>query len=161
MIIRQMQHSDLEQVLQIYRQGLETKIATFETIVPTKGDWHASHHKTLRFVAETNDQIIAWIALSQVSNRKVYCGVGEISIYISELARGKGIGTALMNKMIQKSEEAGYWTLQSSISSKNQASLALHLKVGFRVVGTREKIAKRDGEWQDTIIMERRSRVVF
>lgn len=155
-----MQASDLDRVLAIYGQGLETGLATFETKVPSKENWHQSHHSTLRFVVESSNQVEGWIALSPVSNRDVYCGVGEVSIYISAAARGKKFGKELMEKMILESEKEGYWTLQSSIFQKNQASISLHSKVGFRVVGTRERIAQRDGKWHNTVIMERRSNIL-
>jgi len=155
-----MQVTDLNRVLEIYGEGLETKIATFETVIPTIEGWHQSHHSRLRFVADMEKQVEGWIALSPVSRREVYRGVGEISVYISDSARNQGLGTALMEKMIQESEKEGYWTLQSSIFERNQSSIALHSKVGFKVVGIREKIAQRDGEWQDTVIMERRSKII-
>lgn len=152
-----MNESDLDQILHIYEQGLATKCATFETIVPSKEVWHKKYHPKLRFVAEVEGTVVGWITLSQVSSRDVYRGVGEISVYISESARGKGVGTLLMEKMIQESEKEGFWTLESSIFAINKSSLALHEKLGFRIVGTREKIAMRNGKWHDTIIMERRS----
>lgn len=161
LIIRQMQVTDLNRVLEIFGEGLETKIATFETVIPSRNAWHQSHHPRLSFVAVIEKQVEGWIALSQVSKREVYRGVGEISVYISDSARGQGLGTVLMEKMIQESEKVGYWTLQSSIFERNQSSIALHSKVGFQVVGIREKIAQRDGEWQNTAIMERRRKIIF
>ena len=135
MLIRQLNESDLDQVLHIYEQGLATKCATFETIVPSKEVWHKKYHPTLRFVAEIDGNVVGWITLSQASSREVYRGVGEISVYISESARGKGVGTLLMKKMIQESEKEGFWTLESSIFAINKSSLALHEKMGFRIVG--------------------------
>ncbi|KGR77233.1 GNAT family N-acetyltransferase [Ureibacillus manganicus] len=160
MIVRQLMETDLDQVLKIYGEGLATKCATFETNIPSKEVWHKKYHPTLRFAAEIEGKVVGWITLSQVSSREVYRGVGEISVYISELARGKGVGTLLMEKMIQESEKEGFWTLESSIFAINSASIALHEKVGFRIVGTREKIAMRDGKWHNTTIMERRSKVL-
>ena len=160
MIIRQMQGSDLDSVLQIYGEGLETKCATFETSIPSRESWNKEHHLTLRYVAELESKVLGWVALSPVSTRYVYRGVGEISIYISISARGKGIGSLLMEKMIQESEKEGFWTLQTSVFAINESSLALHQKMGFRIVGTREEIAQRDGEWRDTVIMERRSKLI-
>ncbi|SOC39857.1 GNAT family N-acetyltransferase [Ureibacillus acetophenoni] len=158
MQVRQMVETDLDQVLKIYGEGLATGYATFETTIPSKEVWDKKYHPKLRFVAEYEGIIVGWITLSQVSSRKVYRGVGEISVYISESARGKGIGTLLMETMIQDSEKEGFWTLESSIFAINKPSLALHERVGFRVVGTREKIAQRYGTWHDTIIMERRTK---
>lgn len=160
MQIRQMVETDLDQVLKIYGEGLATGCATFETNIPTKEVWDKKYHPKLRFVVEYEENVVGWITLSQVSSREVYRGVGEISVYISESARGKGVGTLLMETMIQESERAGFWTLESSIFAINKPSVALHERVGFRVVGTREKIAQRDGKWHDTIIMERRSRII-
>jgi len=156
--IRQLVESDLDAVLSIYGEGLATKCATFETNIPSKEVWNKKYHPTLRFVAEIDGIVVGWITLSQVSIREVYRGVGEISVYISESARGKGVGTSLMKKMIEESEKEGYWTLESSIFAINKSSLALHEKMGFRIVGIRKKIAMRDGKWHDTIIMERRSK---
>ncbi|MGG0655406.1 N-acetyltransferase family protein [Rummeliibacillus pycnus] len=159
-MIRSMQEFDLENVLHIYSEGLQTKMATFETAIPSIEEWDKAHHKNLRFVAELDQKVVGWIALTQISSREVYRGVGEISIYISGSSRGMGIGTLLMEKMIQESENEGFWTLQSSVFKKNKSSIALHKKLEFRVVGTREKIAQLDGEWQDTIILERRSKFI-
>lgn len=159
-LIRRMQKFDIENVLHIYSEGLQTKMATFETSIPSIEVWDKAHHKTLRFVAELDLKVVGWIALTQISSREVYRGVGEISIYISGSSRGMGVGTLLIEKMIQESENEGFWTLQSSIFTKNKPSIALHKKMGFRVVGTREKIAQLDGDWQDTMIMERRSKFI-
>jgi len=159
-IIRRLVESDLARVLAIYGEGLSTKCATFETTIPSKENWQNKYHPTLRFVAEIDGTVAGWITLSQVSSREVYRGVGEVSVYISESARGLGIGTRLMETVILESEKEGFWTLESSIFSNNKASIALHEKVGFRIVGTREKIAMRDGKWHDTIIMERRSKII-
>ena len=160
MIIRLMEQKDLQNVLQIYKEGLQTGIATFETEAPSIEVWDKGHHPTLRFVAEEQGTVIGWVTISPVSSRQVYKGVGEVSVYVSEEAKGKGVATLLMEKLILESEKAGYWTLQSSISTQNEASTSLHKKVGFRVVGVREKIGKRDGRWQDTVLMERRSKII-
>ena len=160
MIIRLMEEKDLQSVLQIYKEGLQTEIATFETEVPSIEVWEKGHHPTLRFVAEEEAGVIGWVAISPVSSREVYKGVGEVSVYVSGEVKGKGVATLLMEKMILESEKIGYWTLQSSISTENEASISLHKKVGFRVVGVREKIGKRDGRWQDTVLMERRSKII-
>ncbi len=111
-------------------------------------------------MAEEQGKVIGWVTISPVSSRQVYRGVAEVSVYVSDAAKGKGVATLLMEKLIVDSEKEGYWTLQSSISSKNEASISLHKKVGFRVVGIREKIGKRDGQWQDTVLLERRSKFI-
>jgi len=140
--------------------GIETRNATFETNLPNWEDWSSRHLKHSRFVFENNGEILGWVALSQVSSRLVYRGVAEVSIYIDLNHSKKGIGSELMNKVIQSSEENGIWTLQSSVFPENKATLRLHEKFGFRVIGKRERIACLDGVWRDTLIFERRSKIV-
>lgn len=154
MIIR-----DSSRVLEIYQMGLDTRNATFETIVPTWNDWDTKHTKHSRFVYLDGENILGWIALSPVSTRKVYEGVAELSIYVDTNFLGKGIGSKLMEKMIESSEKNRIWTLYSSIFPENMATLKLHNKFRFRVIGTRERIAKLDGKWRDTLLLERRSKV--
>lgn len=156
LIIRKMETSDLNEVLKIYKEGIETGMATFETIVPSNQIWDERHHATLRFVAEEHNRVVGWIAISPVSTRTVYSGVGEVSVYISSDSKGKGIATELFKVLIEESEKAGFWTLQSSIFAINASSIQLHKKMGFRIVGTREKIAQLHGKWHDTVIMEKR-----
>lgn len=103
-----------------------------------------------------NNRVIGWIAISPVSTRAVYSGVGEVSVYLSNNSKGKGIASMLFKKLIEESEKAGFWTLQSSIFAINTSSIQLHKKMGFRIVGTREKIAQLHGKWHDTVIMEKR-----
>ncbi|MEQ9266812.1 MAG: N-acetyltransferase family protein [Balneolaceae bacterium] len=148
--------SDWPSVSEIYRLGLETRLATFETTVPTWGDWDSSHLETCRIIAEVENRIAGWAVLSPVSKRKVYEGVAEVTIYIHPDFSGRGIGSALMNELIVQSEVEGFWTLQSSVFPENIASIRLHLKHRFREVGYREKIAQLDGEWRNTMILERR-----
>ncbi|MEB2298872.1 GNAT family N-acetyltransferase [Lysinibacillus xylanilyticus] len=157
LLIRKMEHKDLKEVLNIYKEGIDTGMATFETNVPSEQVWDERHHAILRFVAEEHNKVIGWIALSPVSTRTVYSGVGEVSVYISNDSKGKGIASKLFRKLIEQSENAGFWTLQSSIFAINTSSIQLHKKMGFRKVGTRERIAQLDGKWHDTIIMEKRS----
>jgi len=159
LITRKMEKNDLKEVLQIYKEGIETGMATFETIVPSEQIWDDGYHATLRFVAEERDRVVGWISISPVSTRSVYSGVGEVSVYISSDCKGKGIATKLFKKLIEESEKAGFWTLQSSIFAINTSSIHLHKKIGFRIVGTREKIAQLYGEWHDTVIMEQRSTI--
>ncbi|MHC1704445.1 MAG: N-acetyltransferase family protein [Tenuifilaceae bacterium] len=159
-MIRKMIHSDSSRVLDIYKMGIETRNATFETIIPVWNIWNSKHLKHSRFVFEKNGNVLGWVALSQVSARNVYRGIAEVSIYIDLDHFNKGIGTLLMEEAIKSSENNGIWTLQSSVFPENEATLKLHKKFGFRIVGKREKIASLDGIWRDTIILERRSKVV-
>jgi phosphinothricin acetyltransferase len=126
--------------------------------VPQWDAWHEAH--PLRVVAEIDEHVVGWAAVGRVSSRWAYRGVGETSVYIARDARGKGVGKTLMEALIAKSERAGFWTLQTAIFPENEASLKLHHRVGFRVVGVRKRIAKRDGLWRDTVLMERRSEVI-
>jgi L-amino acid N-acyltransferase YncA len=139
----------------IYWDGIRSGLATFETEVPTWEAWAAGH--PLRVVAERNDQIVGWAAAGPVSARWCYRGVAESSVYVAREAHGTGVGRAVMEALIEESEQAGIWTLQTAIFPENEASLRLHRNVGFRVVGVRIGIAKRDGLWRDTVLMERRS----
>jgi len=157
LIIRKMEQKDLKDVLKIYKEGIETGMATFQTEVPSEQVWDEGHHATLRFIAEDQNRVVGWIGISPVSTRAVYSGVGEVSVYISSDSKGKGIASKLFKILIKESEKAGFWTLQSSIFAINYSSIELHKKMGFRVVGTREKIARLNGKWHDTIIMERRN----
>jgi phosphinothricin acetyltransferase len=156
--IRIMTDSDSEIVLEIYRMGIETRNATFETVVPDWDEWDANHHEHSRFIAEKDNKTVGWVALSPVSKRDVYKGVAEISIYVDGNYLARGIGSKLMEEVIKSSEENGIWTLYASLFPENRASVNLHKKFGFRIVGTREKICCLDGIWRDTLIMERRSR---
>lgn len=156
-LIRKMEEKDLTEVLKIYKEGIETGMATFQTKVPSECIWDEGHHATLRFVAEINNRVVGWIAISPISSRAVYCGVGEVSVYISNENKGKGIASKLFGILIEESEKEGFWTLQSSIFAINISSIQLHKKMGFRMVGTREKIAQLHGQWRDTVIMEKRS----
>jgi L-amino acid N-acyltransferase YncA len=156
--ISPMRPEDWPVVRAIYVQGLATGIATFETSAPDWETWDSSHLACCRLVARSSGHVIGWAALSPVSKRQVYAGVAEVSIYIAEEARGKGTGRALLLELIQESEQAGLWMLQTSIFAENVASQALHAACAFRLVGRRERIAQQDGVWHDTVLMERRSR---
>lgn len=159
LVIRKMEKKDLIEVLKIYKEGIETGMATFETIVPSEQVWDERHHATLRFVAEKHYRVVGWIGISPVSTRAVYSGVGEVSVYISSDSKGKGIASKLFKILIEESEKAGFWTLQSSIFAINTSSIQLHKKMGFRIVGTRERIAQLHGKWHDTVILERRNKL--
>jgi phosphinothricin acetyltransferase len=157
-MIREMLQNDCDCVLEIFRMGLETRNATFETKVPTWQEWDSKHLQHSRIVSEENGIISGWAALSPFSTREVYRGVAEVSIYIASSFRGRKIGSELMEKIIISSEQNGIWTLVSSVFPENEATLRLHSKFGFRIIGKRERIAQLEGKWRDTILMERRSR---
>lgn len=149
--------SDWPAVARIYREGIETGDATFETEVPGWDDWDRGHLDTCRLVVEIDGDVVAWAALSPVSPRHVYRGVAEPSIYVGAEARGRGVGKALLASLIEASEEAGIWTLQTGVFPENEGSVALHESQGFRVVGTRERVGEHHGRWRDVLLLERRS----
>jgi L-amino acid N-acyltransferase YncA len=160
LIIRPFSKDDWSIVAEIYRQGIETRNATFEASVPDYETWTKKFHAHLLWVAVTNDQIVGWAGLQPVSVRKVYEGVVEVTIYIHSNYTGKGIGKALMSHLIEQSENSGIWTLYASIFPENTASIHLHRAAGFREIGYREKIAQLDGKWRNTVLFERRSKKV-
>src|SRR5437762_2881069 len=157
--LRHLEPDDWRAVAEIYWDGMRDGLATFETEVPSWEVWNAAHLWGHRLVAELLGEVVGWAALSPASTRRCYLGVVETSVYIAREARGLGIGRALLEGVIYGAEAAGIWTIQTSIFPENRASLALHERCGFRVVGTRERIAKRDGIWRDTVLLERRSEV--
>jgi L-amino acid N-acyltransferase YncA len=157
-MIREMISEDSSRVLEIYKMGIDTHNATFETDVPFWTAWDSNHLKHSRFVYTDNEKVLGWVALSPVSSRSAYKGVAEVSIYVDTQTHGKGIGSLLMEKAITSSEEHGIWTLFSSVFPENQATLRLHEKFDFRIIGTRERIAQMNGKWRDTIQLERRSK---
>jgi phosphinothricin acetyltransferase len=158
-MVRIMLQGDSESVLEIYRMGLETRNATFETIVPSWQEWDLRHLAHSRLVSEQDGIITGWAALSPYSAREVYKGVAEVSIYVATASQGRKIGSGLMERLISSSESNGIWTLFSSVFPENEATLRLHKKFGFREIGRRERIAKLDGVWRDTILLERRSSI--
>ncbi len=160
MIIAAMHPGDWPQVEAIYREGIATGNATFETETPTWDVWDATHLTACRLVARDGERVLGWAALSPVSGRCVYGGVAEVSVYVAAAARGRGVGKALLQALVAASEEAGLWTLQAGILRENAASIALHERCGFRVVGVREKLGQLHGTWRDVVLMERRSMVV-
>lgn len=159
-IIENMKAEDWEAVKSIYMEGIATKNATFEQHAPVWEDWTRNHLDGCRLVVKESNQIIGWAALSPVSKRSVYSGVVEVSIYISDHAKGRGIGKALLKRLIEASEKVGIWTLQGGIFPENKASIAVHKACGFRIVGVRERVGQMDGVWRDVILMERRSKIV-
>lgn len=158
--IDSMTRADWPQVEAIYREGIATGNATFETVTPTWDAWDAAHLDSCRLVAREGDQVLGWAALTPVSGRCVYAGVAEVSVYVAEAARGRGVGKALLRALVAASEEAGLWTLQAGILRENATSIALHEKCGFRVVGVRDRLGQLHGIWRDVVLMERRSAVV-
>lgn len=157
-----MRAADADQVLAIYRAGIETGNATFQTSAPSWGDWDAGHLVDHRHVAvdPTGGELLGWIAVSPVSSRSVYAGVVEHSVYVHPDAQGRGVGGALLRALISSTEVAGIWTLTTAIFPENTASVALHRSAGFRIVGRRERLGRHHGVWRDVVLMERRSPVV-
>ncbi len=158
--IEAMQPGDWPVVEAIYREGIETGVATFETATPSYEQWDRAHRPDCRIVARLDGAIVGWAALSPVSPREVYRGVAEVGIYVAAAARGAGVGRRLLAALVRSSEAAGCWTLQAGIFPENAASLALHRGCGFRELGRRERIGCRDGVWRDVVLLERRSSVV-
>jgi L-amino acid N-acyltransferase YncA len=158
LVIRDFRPDDWADVAAIYRDGMRDGLATFETEVPSWQAWDAGH--TIRVVADLDEQVIGWAALSPASSRWAYRGVAESSVYVARDRHGRGVGRSLMEALIERSERAGIWTIQTSIFPENEASLNLHQRVGFRVVGERKSIARRDGLWRDTVLLERRSEAI-
>jgi len=150
---------DWPSVRAIYIEGITTGDATFEREAPEWERWDAGHLPVCRLVARGGASILGWAALSRVSSRAVYAGVAEVSVYVAEAARGGGIGSALLNALIEESERNGIWTLQAAIFPENRASLKIHERAGFRVVGIRERLGAMGGRWRDVVLMERRSKV--
>ena len=159
-VIDQMTFDDWDHVRAIYLEGIKSGDSTFETEAPSWEQWNEGHHEFARLVVRDGKKILGWAALSPVSKRKVYRGVAELTVYVTESARGQGIGRALLEAVIGESERNGIWTLQASIFPENIASAKLHLRCGFREVGRRERIATLNGVWRDTLLFERRSKRV-
>ncbi|MGI5487537.1 N-acetyltransferase family protein [Microtetraspora malaysiensis] len=153
------EHAD--QVLAIYQLGVDEGQATFETAAPTWEQFDARKLPAHRHVAlDDEGRVLGWIAAVAVSDRCAYAGVVEHSVYVHPEARGRGVGLALLKALIRSTEAAGIWTIQSGIFPENTASLALHARAGFRIVGTRERIGRHHGVWRDVVLVERRSPVI-
>ena len=158
--VRPLEPADWPAVREIYIQGIATGEATLETSAPEWDVWDQAHVADLRYVAVTGEGLIAgWVALTPVSVRCVYAGVGEVSVYIAANFRGRKIGDLLLKYLIEESEKQGYWTLQSGIFPENIPSINLHQKNGFRIIGYRENIGKMNGVWRNVSLLERRSKV--
>lgn len=155
--IRLFKKKDYSACAKIYKTGMDTGIATFETTVPDWDTWNAKFLPQCRFVVVSENTVLGWCALTSFSSRKVYSGVAEVTIYIAPEVQGMGIGKKLLQHLIIESEQVGFWTLQAKIFALNTASINLHKNAGFRIVGTREKLGMRDGVWYDNVLLERRS----
>jgi phosphinothricin acetyltransferase len=160
-LVRPMDQRDATQVLAIYQAGLDTGQASFETAAPSWEEFDAARLPGHRHVAAdtVTGDVLGWVAASAVSSRCVYAGVIEDSVYVHPARHGRGIGAALLGALIRSSEEAGIWTIQSGVFPENTASLRLHERAGFRVVGVRERVGRHYGRWRDTVLIERRSPV--
>ena len=148
-----------EEVLAIYQHGLDTGDASFETTAPDWSSWDAAHLPHHRLVAtdRVSGKVLGWVAVSRISDRRVYAGVVEASIYMHPEARNRGVGSALLRALVHSTEEAGIWTVQASIFPENTDSIALHRAHSFRIVGLRERIGRHNGQWRDVLLLERRS----
>ncbi len=154
--LREMTEADWPRVAAIWAEGIATGQATFETAPPSWAVFDATRRPEGRFVAEHDGVVVGWAALAPVSSRPCYAGVAENSVYVASSARGLGVGTALMRALVTAAAAAGIWTIQTSVFPENAASIALHERVGFRIVGRRERIAELDGVWRDTLFLELR-----
>ena len=158
--IRDLRPGDWPEVARIYAEGIATRNATFETEVPGWEEWNSAHLGEHRFVAEEDGEVLGWIALAPISTRCCYAGVAEISAYVRERARGRGVGATLLEAVVRSTERAGIWTLETGVFPENEPSLALLKRFGFREVGVRERIGQLDGVWRDVVFLERRSEVI-
>ena len=159
-LIKKMTPNDWPAVAAIYAEGIRTGNATFQTDVPSWEDWNKAHISNCRLVANKQDSIAGWAALTPVSARCVYAGVAEVSVYVGEAFRAQGIGLALLEQLVIESEANGFWTLQAGIFPENTGSIRIHEKCGFTILGSRERIGQMGGIWRDTMLLERRSKVV-
>ena len=158
--IRDLRPGDWPEVARIYSDGIATRNATFETELPEWAHWDGAHLPQHRFVALDGDRLIGWVAVSPVSDRCVYGGVVENSVYVDRAAQGRGVGRLLLERLIASTEQAGIWTIQTGIFPENESSVRLHERVGFRVAGRRQRLGKLDGVWRDVLLLERRSELV-
>jgi phosphinothricin acetyltransferase len=155
--VRELRHEDWPAVKEIFEQGIAGGDATFETEAPSWEEWDRTHLEGHRLVALQDGEVAGWAALSPVSERCVYGGVAENSVYVADSARGRGVGRALLEELVARSERDGIWTIQAGIFPENEGSIELHKRCGFRVVGTRERLGQHHGRWRDVVLMERRS----
>lgn len=160
MELRALSHGDWLAVRAIYEQGIAGGDATFETEPPSWDDWDRTHLEGHRLVALQDGEVVGWAALAPISERCVYEGVVEDSVYVAESARRRGVGRILLGELVRRAEADGVWTVQAGIFPENEPSLELHRQCGFRVVGVRERIGRHGGVWRDVVLMERRSKEV-
>ena len=159
-VIREITETDYPAVKRIFEEGIASGNATFQKIAPLWKDWNEAKLPYCRLAAIVGNEIVGWTALTSTSKREVYKGVNEESIYIAEKFAGQGIGKLLLNALINESEKHGVWTLYAAIFPENEISIKLHLSCGFREIGYMEKAGCKDGIWRDTILFERRSKVI-
>ena len=159
-VVRPLTAADWPAVRAIYEEGIASGDATFETAAPSWAAWDRAHLAGHRLVAAIGGRVVGWAALAPVSERCAYAGVAEASVYVAATAAGRGVGRALLVRLVEGAEAAGIWTVQAGIFPENSASLALHRRCGFRTVGVRERLGRRDGVWRDVVLLERRSPVV-
>lgn len=159
--LRDLRPDDWPEVASIYQEGIRGGQATFETAVPAWSEWNAAHLSAHRLVAEREGELVGWAALAPVSGRCVYAGVAEDSVYVAARAHGRGVGRALLGGLVEGAERDGIWTVQAGVFPENAASITLHERCGFRVVGVRERLGKLHGVWRDVVLLERRSPVVY
>jgi L-amino acid N-acyltransferase YncA len=155
--IRRMRRDDWPAVEAIYAAGIATGDATFDTAPPSWEEFDRDRMRDHRLAAVEDGDVVGWAAFSPTSARECYAGVVEHSVYVAESARGRGVGRALMEALVAEADAAGFWTIQTSIFPENAASVALHERLGFRLVGRRERIGQLDGVWRNTVLLERRS----
>jgi phosphinothricin acetyltransferase len=155
--IRKMMAYDWPSVRRIYEEGIASGNATFESAAPTWQEWDTGHLRNCRLIAIDSGRVVGWAALSPVSSRCVYAGVAEVSVYVASDAQGRGIGSHLLRALVTESERKGIWTLQASLFPENEASVALHERCGFRMVGRRQKLGQMNGRWRDVLLLEKRS----
>jgi L-amino acid N-acyltransferase YncA len=159
--VREMRPGDAAAVLAIYQAGLDSGNASFETRAPDWATFDATRLAGHRWVAvDGDDRLLGWVAASPVSRREVYAGRVEHSVYVDPAAAGRGVGAALLDRLVASTERAGIWTIESAIFPENAASLSLHQRVGFRVVGVRVRLARHHGRWRDVVLLERRSAAI-
>ncbi len=160
MEIQQLTEQHWPEVSAIYASGLASGNAHFSNLVPEWDEWDVEHVKNCRLVAIENNEVLGWAAITAISDRCVFAGVAEVSVYVAEKTRGKGIGKKLLAELVKQSEANNYWTLEARIFAENLASIKIHQANGFRIVGRRERIGKMNGVWRDTVLLERRSNKV-
>jgi phosphinothricin acetyltransferase len=159
-VLEELRPEHWPEVARIYAEGISTGNATFETEVPSWEQWDRTHLAEHRFVALRDGAVVGWVAVSAVSDRCVYGGVVENSVYVDDEARGQGVGRLLLERLIASTEGAGIWTIQTGIFPENGVSVRLHERVGFEVVGRRKRLGKLHGIWRDVLLLERRSDLV-